>query len=76
VEASTTIVPPDGSGVPNASVAVIGLIETRPLRQSVSKINAKVDAGPMTPEQVGRERNVALFRQFVAGLTAVGIEPE
>ena len=38
--------------------------------------NAEVDVGLLAPEQVGRDRNEALFGEFVAGLADIGVHAE
>ena len=38
--------------------------------------DAEVDARLLTPEEVGRDRDEALFGQFVAGLADIGVHPE
>jgi hypothetical protein len=62
--------------VPGTSVPVIGLIKTKAVLPVGLGGDAKVDAGLLTPEQVWRDRNEALFRQFVAGLANVGVDSE
>src|ERR1700732_4934223 len=62
--------------VPGASVSVIGLIETKAVLPVGLGGDAEVDARLLTPEQIGRDRNKALFGQFVAGLADVRVPPE
>ena len=62
--------------VPGTGVPVIGLIETKAMLPVGLGGDAKVDTRLLTPEQVGRDRNQALFRQFIAGLANVGVHPE
>src|SRR5713101_3097906 len=62
--------------VPGTGVPVIGLIETKAVLPIGLGGDAKVDTRLLTPEQVGRDRNEALFSQFVAGLTDVGVHTE
>jgi hypothetical protein len=38
--------------------------------------DAEVDARFLTPEQIGRDRNEALFGEFVASLADVGVDLE
>jgi hypothetical protein len=37
--------------------------------------DAQIDARLLAPEQVGSDRNEALFSQFVAGLADIGVHP-
>jgi hypothetical protein len=38
--------------------------------------DAEIDARLLTPEQVGRDRDEALFGQLVASLADIGVHPE
>jgi hypothetical protein len=38
-------------------------------------VDAEIDARLLTPEQVGRDRNKALFGQLVASLADIGVTP-
>ena len=61
----------------DARVSVIGLVQTKAvLPVGLGGDVIKVDARLLTPEQIGRDREEALFRQFVAGLANVGVHPE
>jgi hypothetical protein len=62
--------------VPGSGVSVIGLIKAKAVLPIGLGGDAEVDARLLTPEQVGRDRNEALFRQFVAGLADVGVHTE
>src|SRR5439155_2976946 len=62
--------------VSGAGVPVISLVEAKAVLPVGLGGDTKVDTGLLTPEQVGRDRNQALFRQFVAGLANVGVHPE
>src|SRR6266576_3492374 len=57
--------------VSGAGVPVISLVEAKAVLPVGLGCDTKVDTGLLTPEQVGRDRNQALFRQFVAGLAKV-----
>src|ERR1700691_938191 len=63
--------------IPDAGVAVIGLIETHTvLPVGVGGDITKVNARLLPPKKVGRNRNITLFGQFVAGFADVGVYPE
>src|SRR5439155_6786510 len=62
--------------VSGAGVPVISLVEAKAVLPVGLGGDTKVDTGLLMPEQVGRDRNQALFRQFVAGLANVGVHPE
>src|SRR4029077_7169622 len=59
-----------------ARVSVISSVQTKAVLPVGLGGNIKVDAGLLPPEQVGRYRKEASFRQFVAGLADVGVHPE
>src|SRR5712664_2042739 len=62
--------------VSGAGVPVISLVEAKAVLPVGLGGDPKVDTRLLTPEQVGRDRNQALFRQFIAGLADVGVHPE
>src|ERR1700683_28029 len=63
--------------IPDAGVAVIGLIQTHTvLPVGVGGDITKVNARLLPPKKVGRNRNITLFGQFVAGFADVGVYPE
>src|SRR5580700_8278589 len=59
-----------------ARVSVISSVQTKAVLPVSLGGNIKVDARLLPPEQVWRDRNEAMFRQFVAGLANVGVHPE
>src|SRR4029077_52360 len=57
-------------------VSVISSVQTKAVLPVDLGGDAEVDARLLTPEQVGRNRNIALIGQFVAGLAYVGVHTE
>src|SRR3984885_212015 len=62
--------------VPYARISVISLIETKAAVPVGLGGNVQVDAGLLPPVQVWSEREVTLFRQFIAVLANVGVHTE
>src|SRR5580692_9173798 len=62
--------------VVGARVSIIGPIQTKAVLPIGLGGDIKVDARLLPPKQVWRDRNEALFRQFVAGLADVRVYPE
>src|SRR5208282_516029 len=62
--------------VPCARVSVISSVQTKAVLPVSLGDNIKVDARLLTPEQVWRDCDEALFGQFIAGLANVGVHPE
>jgi hypothetical protein len=62
--------------IPDAGVPVIDLIKLQAALPVSLRPDVEVNARLLTPIEVGRDRNIALLGQFVAGLTDIGINPE
>src|SRR5271156_6994168 len=62
--------------VPYAGISVISRIEAKAVLPVSLGGDVQVDAWLLPPVQVWSEREVALFRQFIAVLANVGVHPE
>src|ERR1700683_5316834 len=62
--------------VPYARISVISRIEAKAVLPIGLGSDVPVDARPLPPEQVRSNRDVTLFRQFIAVLANVGIHTE
>ena len=62
--------------VADAGVTIIGLIKAKAVLPVRLRVDAKVNARLLSPEQIRRDRDKALLGQFVAGLADVGVHPE
>src|ERR1700734_711433 len=62
--------------VPYARISVISRIEPKTVVPVGLGGNVQVDARLLPPEQIWSDREVTLFRQFVAVLANVGVHPE
>ena len=62
--------------VADADIAIIGRIEREPFLPFLRGPAVEVDAGFLTPEQVGRDRDEPVRRKLAAGLTNILIHAE
>src|ERR1700724_1472622 len=62
--------------VPYARISVISRIEAKTVLPVGFGGDVQVDAWLLPPEQIWSEREVTLFRQFIAVLANVGVHPE
>gem|GEM_PF-4696850 len=62
--------------VPYARISVVSRIEAKAVLPVAVGGNVQIDARLLPPVQVWSEREVTLFRQFIAVLANVGVHPE